>query len=139
MKYIRRKKDTEDVIINNHIFSRTYELYNNGSCQCNKDCDCIQSQGVHDTFILFKHNMSRERFGSLPACENDYRKCSINNMQRIADYVLSQCWFNTLRTKEKRQLIHKFIQSHNQYRKMHYHRFINNSHLINLLYKENNN
>ena len=123
MEYIRKDKTKKDEIINDHITLKHYEVYNDGACQCFKDCDCAKNKGVKSKFAQYKHPLSKLTFPSIEKCENDYI-LALNNKKKIeAQMVEAKEWFNSLSVKKQNSMIDIYKQHSKNYKK-HNHKVI---------------
>ena len=51
----------------------TYNVFDNGSCQCFKDCDCYSRKGLLlGTQEIFTHPLSTKQFSTSQSCEQSY-------------------------------------------------------------------
>ena len=83
MNQVRRDKTKPDERINDHIILIHYTIYNDGGCQCFKDCDCAKDKGIKSNFINYKHSLSSHTFPTIEKCEDDYT-LSLDNQRRVA-------------------------------------------------------
>ena len=50
-----------------------YNVYDNGSCQCYRDCDCSSRKGLLlGTQEIFTHPLSTKQFWTLERCTHSY-------------------------------------------------------------------
>lgn len=56
------------------VFKRIVkEVFDNGACQCFKDCDCYSRKGLSlGTHEVFTHPLSTKQFYTLKNCEQSY-------------------------------------------------------------------
>ena len=73
-------KLTSKVEVEPNIFELTYEVYNSGSCQCFKDCDCYKKKGefmgkyIRYSNSLVKNAGGKERtYSTLKGCKDSIK------------------------------------------------------------------
>ena len=115
MEYIRRDKTKSDEMINDHIILIHYEVYNDGGCQCSKDCDCAKNKGVKSKFSNYKHSLSRCTFSTIKQCKDDYTLTLDNQRKRATQIIEAKEWFNSLSLKEQNSMINLYKQHPNNY------------------------
>lgn len=83
-----------------NIIKKTFDLYNDGGCQCFSDCDCYKNKGIVQTEIITYNNrrtIEEARFILQQAQENRERK--------EKDVQESILWKTTISMKELFKII----------------------------------
>ena len=124
MEYLRKDKSKKTIKTANNIEIIPYELYNTGSCQCYKDCDCYKYKGVISRFNLYKHEHSKRLFDNLIECEKDMNLCLIVKNKRNERMEEAVLWFNSMSIKEQNKIINLYKESHGNMFKRHNHDMI---------------
>jgi hypothetical protein len=63
---------TEQIEVYNNIPIKklTFNLVNDGSCQCFKDCDCYANKGkIEDTYEMYANTLYTKRYTTLKNCK----------------------------------------------------------------------
>ena len=65
---------SEEPVPNTPYTKKIYHIFNSGSCQCIKDCDCIKDKGkflgIQENYT---HPLSDKSFTSYESCEESYK------------------------------------------------------------------
>lgn len=72
------KFDSQKLIVVDgvRILKKTYKLFDNGSCQCFKDCDCYLRKGKPEgEYNKFKHPLKDKYYYHLDSCIQSLESC----------------------------------------------------------------
>ena len=135
MQYLRRDKTKEIVIVSEDIQLIPYESYNDGACQCYKDCDCYLNKGTIAYHNFYKHNRSKAIFETLEECTKDLNQILLNK-RKVAELTNNAIeWFNSKTTTEQNKLIDWLKANHKNYKRQTHSSVKANPSIILALYR----
>lgn len=97
------RRNVKKEILDNGIVKRTFDLYNDGGCQCWNDCDCYLDRGMVKVGVVTYNNR--------PTIEEALidLKNKANSQQKQQEMIsAAQEWKNSTSNKEINYWINKF-------------------------------
>ena len=121
-------RNVKKEILENGIVKKTFDLYNDGGCQCFKDCNCYLDRGIVQKDIITYNNC-------LTLDEALFRqKQSLENKERLKkDTELAKEWANSMTQKELFKIITNFKQQNKSLKRFNHHE-ISTDKILNIFY-----
>ena len=122
------KRNVRKEILEKGIIKKTFDLYNDGGCQCFKDCNCYLDRGIVRKDVTTYNNC-------LTLDEALFRqKQSLENKERLKkDTELAKEWANSMTQKELFKIITNFKQQNKSLKRFNHHE-ISTDKILNIFY-----
>lgn len=122
-------RNVKKEILENGIVKKTFDLYNDGGCQCIKDCDCYLNRGfvkrnitTYDDCLTIEEALFKQ-------------KQSEDNKKRLEkDILLAQEWAKSMSQKDLFKIISNFKQQNKSLKRFNHREIAGSNKILHIYY-----